>query len=91
MNNGDWICSAAYKNPIYAKNICNFDTNFCGASRMVNLAKAGDSATAGVQKLGLGETCSYMVKSACGAVSMNATVANGAVDVQLLEWDSSAV
>ena len=58
---------------------------------MVSLAKAGDSGTAGVQKLALGETCSYMVKSACGAVSMNATVASGAVDVQLLEWDSSAV
>lgn len=91
MGYGDWLCSGSYNNPIYAKNVCPFDTRYCGASRTVNFAKAGEKASAGVTDLPFGESCSFMIKSTCGAVSMNAAVASGKVSVGMLEWDSASI
>ena len=72
INNPEWSCSDKYTDNIYQYNICPMSHVKCGGDSWITVGQPTGSGeqitvTKNIRDLSQGETCTYRVKSVCGA------------------------
>jgi len=63
----DWSCSTDYSDITYARQMCPFNTNYCGLNPSLNFINKGNPAKIEIKNLPRGESCSYTLTAECGA------------------------
>ena len=93
-----WTCSNSYNNSLYANYMCPQQERICSNVTEVTLPEIGSTGNISLSSLGMGDTCYYKVRTACGILKTNVTLSktrsNGGRDtvhVDFIELSDKAV
>ena len=93
-SNASWSCSSAFTDKDNAiTNLCPQRQDKCGDKQSVEFSKEGDTTIVEPKDMSSGESCTYKVKSSCGAPGVEmkpeSTATDQQVDISTMSFNSN--